>query len=433
MLVFLVTLSVVVGVLFGVVPAIQSSRVDVNALMKGTSGERRRFGLGRALVIGQVAISLALLIGAGLYIRTLWNLRHAALGFNPDNVLVFRLAPKRGGYEGDKLLQLVERVSSGIEAVPGVRAVSYSHLGLLNRIQTSGGLRVAGEKLDQSKPSTLILYVSPAFFDATRISVTAGRALNDHDGAGAPRVGVANEALAREYFDSGSPLGRQVLYFMDKYKTPLEIVGEVKDAKYARVTDPMKPVLYLPYAQNLENVQEASFVVRTSGDPRTAASAVREVVRHIDPDLPVFGMTTETTLRDENLRDQRLMADLASAFAALAVLLAGIGLYGVISYSISRRTSEIGIRMALGADQRRVLREVLGESLALVSAGMVIGLGLAWGATRLIASQLYGLQPRDPSTAAAAAGLIVLITAAASFLPARRASRIDPMTALRHD
>jgi macrolide transport system ATP-binding/permease protein len=431
-LLFLIAVSVTAGILFGVVPAIQSSRVDVNSLLKASSGERGRFRLGRALVILQVAVSLALLMGAGLYVRTLWNLRHTALGFNAENVLVFHLAPKRGGYNGDKLLRLIDRVSERIDAIPGVRSVAYSHVGLLNQLQTSGPVQVAGELLDRSK-SVLILYVSPGFFEAMQIPVMAGRTVREGDGGNAPRVAVANEAMARQYFGQASPIGRQVLYFMDKYKAPMEIVGLVKDAKYTSVTAAIRPVLYLPYAQNLEGVQEAVFEVRTTGDPRAVSSAIRELVQRVDPELPVFDMTTETALRDQNLRDQRLLADLAAAFAVLALLLAALGLYGAISYSISRRTGEIGIRMALGANRGRVVAQVLGECFLVVGVGMTIGMGLALAGTRLIASQLYGLQPRDPATMAAAAGLIVVVTAAASFVPARRASRLDPMAALRQE
>jgi len=207
----------------------------------------------------------------------------------------------------------------------------------------------------------------------------------------------------------------------------------VKDAKYTSVTTPMKPVLYLPYAQNLDMVSGVNFAVRTAGDPRAAASAVREIVHRVDPAMPVFDVSTETALRDDNLRDQRLLADLAAAFAALAVFLAAVGLYGAISYSVSRRTAEIGIRMALGADRGRVVAQVLRESFLLVGGGMAMGIALAMAAARLIASQLYGLAPRDPATLAGAAVVIVAVTMVASFVPARRASRIDPMAALRHE
>jgi macrolide transport system ATP-binding/permease protein len=431
-LLFLFAVSAAVGVLFGAAPAIRSSRVDVNSLLKASPGERGRFGLGRALVILQIALSLMLLIGAGLFVRTLWNLRHVGLGFNADNVLVFRLALKRAGYQGDKLLPVVDRVSEGIETIPGVRKVAYSHLALLNQLNTSGPVQALGEPLDKSK-NALILFVSPNFFDTMQIPVVAGRSLTEGDGKSAPRVAVVNEEMARQYFGRSSPVGRQIADFIDKYEKPTEIVGMVKDAKYASVTTAIKPVLYLPYAQHIDEVQEAVFMVRTAGDPRAVSPAIREVVRAIDPSLPVFGVTTEITLRDENLRDQRLLADLATGFAILALFLAAVGLYGAISYSVSRRTAEMGIRMALGANARRLLAEVLGESLVVVASGMILGFAAAWAATRLVASQLWGLQPRDPWTIGVASALIVVLTGIASFVPARRASRIDPMAALRHE
>jgi predicted permease len=431
-LLFLTALSLTAGLLFGLVPAIRSSRVDVNTLIKGAPADRNRFGLGRSLVIVQVALSLALLIGAGLYLRTFWNLRHVALGFNPENVLTFKIAPKRGGYAGDRQLRLAERMLMEIQAVPGVRIASYSHIGLLNRVQTSGPFSLLGEKPDDSK-QVKILFVAPNFFDAMQIPVSGGRAFTAGDAGGTPRVAIVNEATVREYFNHVSPIGRQITYFLDKYQKPMEITGVVKDAKYTSVTSETEPILYLPVAQNLDAVREMVFVVRTAGDPRAAASAIREIVHGIDSDLPVFAMTTETTLRDENLRDQRLMADLGAAFAALALFLAAIGLYGVISHSISRRTSEIGIRMALGADRSRVLGQILRESMVLVGAGILGGTAIALIAGRVIASQLYGLQPRDPSTMIAAGGLILLVAVVASLIPARRAAAIDPMSALRHE
>lgn len=431
-LAFLAALSVAVGLLFGVVPAIESSRVDLNTLIKGASAEGRRFGPGRILVAAQVAMSLALLVGAGLYLRTLWNFRHVALGFNPENVLTFRLAPKRGGYEKDALLRLLDRVSSGIASIPGVRGVSYSHIGLLKQVQTSGPFEFAGEKPDESKFAKM-LYVAPNFFDTMQIRLAGGRAFDNRDSANAPRVAVVNESLVKQFFARRAALGQRITYWIDKYQRPMEIVGVVKNAKYQSVTTPTEQIIYLPYAQNLDAVQEAVFVVRTAGDPRAAATGVREALRSVDPELPAFAMTTETTLRDENLRDQRLMADLAGAFAALALFLAAVGLYGVIAHSILRRTAEIGIRMALGADRARVLRQVLGESMAMAGIGALVGLAAALGATRLIASQLFGLEPRDPATMIGAAGLILAVALAATIVPARRASRIDPMDALRHE
>ena len=431
-LLFSLALSVAVGILFGAAPALQSSRAEVHSLLKGSSNERRRFGLGRALIMIQVAASLALLSGAGLYVRTLWNLRHVALGFNAENLLTFRLAAKNAGYDGDKLLRLVERISSAIEAMPGVRGAAYSHTPLLGQLQTSGFFELAGRTPDKSK-NALILFVSPRFFETMQIPLAAGRTIRENDGANTPRVAVANEALVREYFKNASLVGQQVTYWADKYTRPMEVVGVVKDAKYTSVTTPMKPVLYLPYAQNLDMVSGVNFAVRTAGDPRAAASAVREIVHRVDPAMPVFDVSTETALRDDNLRDQRLLADLAAAFAALAVFLAAVGLYGAISYSVSRRTAEIGIRMALGADRGRVVAQVLRESFLLVGGGMAMGIALAMAAARLIASQLYGLAPRDPATLASAAVVIVAVTMVASFVPARRASRIDPMAALRHE
>jgi predicted permease len=434
---FLVGVSLLVGLLFGLAPAIQSARIDLNAMLKASASEAGRwFGMGRLLVTLQVAVSLALLAGAGLYVRTLWNLRHVALGFNLDNVLVFRIAPKRGGYQGDRMQQLIDRVSERVREVPGVRSVSYSQVGLLTGWMTSGPIRVSGTTPGQDlKNNVRFLDVGPDFFSSMQIPLLAGRAFSERDANSTPRVAVVNEQLVKTYFGGTSPIGRQFTYSIDDHKQPMEIIGVVKDAKYDKVGDQTREIAYLPYAQHIAdtNIEEASFAIRTAGDPRIAAGGVRAIIQSIDPNLPVFGLTTVAAQRDASIRDQRLMAGLAGGFGALALVLAAIGLYGVISYSVTRRTAEIGIRMALGANRGRVLSEVLRESLLPVAIGMIAGLGIAWGATRYIASQLYGLEAHDPATMAAAAGLTVTVAVIATLLPARRAAQVDPMIALRHE
>jgi macrolide transport system ATP-binding/permease protein len=432
-LAFLVGVSVLVGLLFGLAPAVRSARVDLNTMLKGSSGDSvRRFGMGRVLVTLQVAVSLALLVGAGLYVRTLWNLRHVTLGFNPDNVLVFRIAPKRGGYQGDRMQQLIDRLSAKVRETPGVRSVSYSQLGLLTGWTTNGPVQIPGKPTD-NKNGVYMLDVGPDFFSSMQIRMAAGRALDVRDVKGAPMAAVVNEHFAKTYFGSGAPLGAQFSSFLDNYKRPMEIVGVIQDAKYDTVSRETVDVVYLPYAQHVDEASEAVFVARTSGDPRALANVVRSEMQSIDPNLPLFGVTTQKAQFDANIRDERLMAGLAGGFGALALVLAAIGMYGVIAYSVTRRTAEIGIRMALGAGGRRVLVQVLRESLLPVGVGIIAGLGIAWGATTYIASQLYGLKPRDLSTMVAAAGLIVAVAIVATLLPARRASRVDPMTALRHD
>jgi len=430
-LAFLVAVSLLVGLLFGLAPAIQSARIDLNSMLKGSiSDSTRRFGMGRVLVTLQVAVSLALLVGAGLYIRTLWNLRHVALGFNPENVLVFRVAPARGGYEGDRMQQLIDRLTAKVREIPGVRSVSYSQIGLLQSRVTNGPIKIP-EKPDLQKSSVRFLEVGPDFFSTMQIIPVAGRLLDQRDRKGAPLVAVVNEHFAKTYFNGAAPLGGQFTSFLQENKRQVEIVGVVKDAKYESVASDMRDIAYFPYAQY--STTEVAFVARTEGEPRALTSAVRGVMQSIDPNLPLFGVTTQSAQLDANIRDQRLMAGLAGGFGALALVLAAIGLYGVIAYSVSRRTAEIGIRMALGAGRSRVLGQVLRESLMPVAIGVIAGLGIAWGATKFIGSQLYGLEPRDPSTMVAAAGLIVAVSIIATLLPARRAAQVDPMTALRHE
>jgi macrolide transport system ATP-binding/permease protein len=430
---FLIAVSLLVGVVFGLAPAIQSARVDLNTMLKGSSSDSaRRFGMGRILVTLQVAVSLTLLIGAGLYVRTLWNLRHVALGFNPDNVLVFHIAPKRGGYEGEHVQQLIDRVLEKVRALPGVRSASYSEVGLLAGTVSNSSIRILGRN-DLPKSSVYFLSVGDNFFSSMQMPIAGGRPIDPRDRKGAPMVAVVNEQFAKTYFNSATPLGGQFTYAFDDYKIPIEIIGVVKDAKYEGVAEETHDVAYLAYAQRVDDRQEATFAVRTANDPAALGTAVRGVMQSIDPNLPLFGVTTQTAQFDASIRDQRLMAGLAGGFGALALVLAAIGMYGVIAYSVTRRTAEIGIRMALGAGRSRVLMQVLRESMLPVGVGTIAGLGIAWGATKFIASQLYGLEPRDPATMIAAAALIVIVAMAATLLPARRASKVDPMTALRHE
>ena len=431
-LAFLIGVSVLVGLLFGLAPAIQASRLDLNFVLKGSASNLPgRFAMGRVLMVVQVAVSLTLLIGAGLYVRTLWNLRHVTLGFNADNVLVFRVAPRRGGYPADRMQAFIDRVAEKIRNTPGVQTVSYSNMALLSGSTTDGPIRIGASTVDEPKSDVKFINVGPEFFSLMQIPMVAGRAVSQQDSKTAPLTVVVNEELAKQYLHGGA-LGQTIASFVSDEK-PMEIVGVAKSAKYEGVSDEGGAIAYIPLAQHVENVQDVYFSARTAGDPQLLAGSVRGIMREIDANLPVFGLTTLSRQRDLSIRDQRLMAGLAAGFAALALVLAAIGMYGVIAYSVSRRTAEIGIRIALGAGRRRVLGTVLRESLLPVGVGVIAGLGIAWAATQFIASQLYGLQPRDLPTMAIAAMLIVTVAVAATLVPARKASRVDPMTALRHE
>ncbi len=256
-----------------------------------------------------------------------------------------------------------------------------------------------------------------------QIPLSRGRVLDERDRKGAPQVAVVNEHFVKTYFASENPIGAQYAPVSRDTRT-FEIVGVVKDAKYESVARDTHDIAYLPYAQHVDDESDATFVVRTAGDPRTLVSTIRSEMQSIDPNLPLFGVMTQVAQMDVNLRDQRLMAGLAGGFGALALLLAAIGMYGVIAYSVTRRTAEIGIRMALGAGRGRVLGGVMRESLLPVGVGLIAGLGIAWAATTYIQSQLYGLEPRDPSTMAVCTVLIAMVAIAATLLTARRASRV---------
>lgn len=282
-----------------------------------------------------------------------------------------------------------------------MRSVSYSQHALLASVVSNGLVKIVGKPDIHGKDSVRFLNVGPDFFSTMQIPPAAGRGLDERDRKGAPLVAVVNEHFAMTYFGAATPIGGQFTRSMDEHHPPIQIVGVVKDAKYERVAGQMRDVAYLSFAQF--PATEAAFAVRTAGDPRAFANAVRGVMQSIDPNLPLFGVTTQSAQFDANIRDQRLMAGLAGGFGALALVLAAIGLYGVIAYSVNRRTAEIGIRMALGAGRGRVLGQVLRESLIPVAIGMIAGFAIAWDATKFIASQLYGLDPRDPETMIAAA------------------------------
>jgi predicted permease len=277
------------------------------------------------------------------------------------------------------------------------------------------------------------MQVYPNSFAALGIPLVAGRDFSPQDSGGVEKVAVINESMARRFFGDENPLGRRFGFGRPENGSKLEIIGVVKDAKYTSLREPSRPMFYLPFAQAQTGRGQMTLVVRTTGDHAPFAAAIQHEARALDPAMPMFGVETLAAQVDASLVQERLVATLSSVFGLLALLLACIGLYGVMAYDVARRTHEIGIRMALGARERRVVRLVLGETLWLVGIGMIIGLGAALAATRWVKSLLFGLQPHDPLTIGLAVFVLLAVAAFAGYLPARRASRVDPMVALRHD
>ena len=436
---FTVALSFLTGILFGIAPAWRASRVDLTPALKSSgrgSGTASRSLLSKSLVVAQVAISLLVLIGAGLFLRTLINLQRVEMGFNARNLLLFRVDPNLIGYKGERLANLYKQISERIEGVPGVRSVTFSRNSLLSHASSSRTLYlrgVAGEAAEGGEP--YVHQVRENFLETMEIPLLAGRGLTPHDDARAPKVAVINQTFARRFFPDENPVGRRIGFSADK-AGEVEIVGVAGDAKYARQRDEVPPTVYLPWLQEMGAMGSATFEVRTEGDPEPVAAAVRQAAREVDQGLPLDGVKTQIEQADETLAMERLFARLLSLFGLLAQLLAAIGLYGVLAWSVAQRTHEIGIRMALGARGRDVMTMILRQGMALTLVGVALGLAGAYVLTKYMESltrMLYGVEPTDPLTFGVIALLLTLVALLACLVPARRATKVDPMVALRHE
>jgi predicted permease len=384
----------------------------------------------RALVAGQVAMSMLLLASAGLFARSLYNLRSVDPGFETDRLLAFSIDPSLSGYGQERMLSMFERLQQELSALPGVRSVSMSELGALTgnewgmTIRVDGYQQKEGEDMNPSFDG-----VGPGYFATMGIPLVRGREFSERDTLGAPRVAIINETMAKYFFGDTNPIGRRFGVGRAS-ETNIEIVGVVKDVRSLQLRQTAARFAYLPYQQD-ESVTQLTFYVRASGEEAAAAGAIRQAVRRIDPNLPVFDLKSMETQVAESLFVERMVAGLSVAFGALATLLAAIGLYGVMSYAVARRTREIGIRMALGAERGRMLWLVLKEVAVLAVIGVTAGLLIAFYVGRQVESQLFGLSPTDPASLAGAVGLLLTVALLAGFIPARRATRIDPLVALR--
>jgi predicted permease len=424
---FVAGVSLFTGVIFGLVPAFRATGVDVASAMKETSRSviRSRTLLGRGLVVLQVALSLVVLVGAGLFLKTLQNLRHVDVGFDTSQLLVFRVNPRLNRYDIDKTMQIYRQIQEGLAAVPGVRGVTVTQpLPLSNSTSSSTVHAKVGTQINNLFQMT----VSPSYFETMRVPVLRGRTFNEHDVRTAPRVAVLNETAARSLFPDGNAVGARIGYSPET-SGDIEVVGIVRDTTYTNLREPPPPTMFSSHLQ--ANATAMAVVVRTAGDPNSMVDAARGVVRQVDPTLPITGITTQAAQIENRVAQERLYATAYAFFGGLALVLASIGLFGLMSYNVARRTNEIGIRMALGANRGAVIRMVLGESLLLVGVGVVLGLGGAYFGGRYIASVLFGLAPTNVMTIGAAVVMLLAVSLVAGFLPARRASRVDPLAALR--
>jgi predicted permease len=433
---FTTTVAVATGVLFGLAPAWRATRLDLNAEFAGgarTLGGGSRSRLARSLMVVQVALSLVLLVGAGLFTRTLLNLQQVDAGFNRRQLLVFSVDAFTGSRKREELAPLYSRIAERLAALPGVQVVTYSQMPLLFGYSWTSGATIQGRPAVSGENNSVLMNgVEPAFFSTYELPVILGRAFTARDDAAAPKVAIVNQAFAQKYFGGESAIGRRFGTGGPDSAAEFEIVGVVRDARAIRLKDAPRPAVYLPYAQ-LRNARSGYFALRTAGDPASLAPALRAAVTGIDPTLPISNLRTQEETVARSLAPERLFARLAGFFGGLALLLASIGLYGLLSYSVLRRTGEIGLRMALGAAPGRVLWLVVRESLLLVCIGTFVGIAAAAGLSRLVTARLFGLSSTDPFTYAAVALLLITVAVLASLLPARRATKVDPLVALRRE
>jgi predicted permease len=434
-LAFVLGVSMLTGVVFGFAPAVRATGLNISAALRETSRSvaGTRSILSRSLLVLQVAISLVLLIAAGLFLRTLHNLRNVDVGFNTRNLVMFRVNPMLNRYDEARTTALYQQMTERLRNVAGVRSVARSNVPLLSGSVNSTSIFVEGRTYAPGQRDGLSinrLVVSPEFFDTMEMPMRLGRAFTERDSQTAPKVVVINEAAVRKYFPNENPIGHRIGSSIER-AGQLEIVGVLRDAKYNSVRDPPPPTQYVSALQT--RMDSAMFQMRTVGDPVAVVGAIRQVVRQIDPNLPVMDVATQIEQVEKRLAPERAFAQAYAMFGALAVVLASIGLFGLMSYSVARRTNEIGIRMALGAQRQDVLRLVMGESMLLVAAGIVIGLVVAVAASRLVTSLLFGLAATDVATMLEAMTVLVVVSVIAGYLPARRAARVDPLVALHYE
>ncbi len=444
-LAFTFAVSLLTGVLFGVAPAWRATKRDLATALKQS---RRATGtvsrLSKGLIVAQVALSLLLLVGAALFIRTLYNLQHVNLGFNQENLLLFRLQPEQGGYKDERLLQFYQRLVDRLDNLPGVRAATFQRIPLIANDNWAHPILLPGEtEMTAGRHRTSRQTARENYFTAMEIPLLRGRDFTTQDDQRASYVAIVNQTFARRCFPDDDALGKRVTLIDNKRE--VEIVGIVADTKYTRQREEPRPLLYTPWRQEGDMLGEMYFALRTAGEPAALAATVRQVVRELDGNLPVTEVTTQTARSQATLGRERLYARLLSFFGGLGLLLAAIGISGVLAYSVAQRTNEIGIRMALGAQPANILRMVIGQGMKLVLLGLAAGALCGYALKLLLASeyfasgdwqrqmgwQLYGVEGTDPLTFTVIASLLTLVALIACWLPARKAAQVDPLVSLR--
>ena len=426
--------SLLTGVLFGLAPAMRAARQDLIPILKGAGQGGQVSGrahVSRFLVVSQVAVALVLSVGAGLFLRTLQNMRTFDVGFRPEHVLQVSIDPRTAGYGENEWMSLYEQLLARVEAVPGVVSASLAGNGLFSGSSSVSTISVEGyQARPDERMGVRFSNVSPGYLKTVGKTLLLGRDLTDRDREGGPKVALINEAMARRFFPNESPLGKRFgVGSADRYD--YEIVGVVKDARYQNIRERTRGMVYVSLFQMPMNA--GALEVRAAGEPRALSSQVREAIKAVAPNMPIRRVITLAERIDDSFHQERLLTKLTSFFGVLALVLAAIGLYGIMAYAVSRRTREIGLRMALGAQQHDVVRAVLRETLLLVAVGAALGIPLTIACGRFVAGLLFGLTPADPLTIATAVLVLLATGIVAASLPARRATKVDPMMALRYE
>jgi len=439
-LAFTVLVTLFTALSFGLFPSLHATRFDLSSRMKSTgsvpAGESLapRLPLNKSLVVAQVSFSVVLLIAAGLFVHSLVKLSRVNLGYNRESLLLFRVNAAAGGYKGPATTRLYEDLLARISAIPGLRAVAVSHNGLFSGSESGDPIAVEGytPKTNEEIHSRIDM-VGPGYFSTMGIPILLGREIATQDAGTGLRAAVVNETFVHQFFPNTNPIGKHI---RDTYPgNPAEciVVGVAADAKYNSLREKTPPRFYAPLFNPMWEQTSAVYEVRTFADTASVGSALRSAVQQAAPSLPAISIRTMSGLVNDTLQTDRFIEQLSGFFGLLAILLASVGLYGVMAYTVARRTRDIGIRMALGAAPSNVRWQVLRESLVLVIVGIAIGIPAALAGGRFVRSMLFGLGFADPVVMLAAAALLAMVAALAAFLPAHRASRVDPMVALRYE
>jgi predicted permease len=426
------------GLLFGLFPALHSTRPNLVTTLKEDAGQKgaargaSRFRV--ALATLQIALSMGLLVAAGLFLRSLVNVSRVDLGVRTENIIAFGISPELNGYTPERSRAFFERVEDSLASLPGVSTVTAGNVPLLAGDNWGSGVSVQGfEAGPDTDTHSNYNEVAPGYFKTLDIPLLSGRDFTRADGDSAPKVAIVNEAFARKFQLGQDAVGKRMSTNTGVGATlDIEIIGLMKDAKYSEVKDQVPPVFFRPYRQD-PRLGSITFYVRTVGDPETLMPSINGAIARLDPNLPVVELKSLRAQVVDNMFLDRMISTLSALFATLATLLAAIGLYGVLAYTVAQRTREIGVRMALGADSDRVRRMVLSQVGWMTIIGGAIGLAGAVGLGRLAQSLLYEMSGTDPLVFTGAAGVLALVALAAGFLPAQRASKIDPMVALRYE